>query len=144
MHDRKVLNPWLIQNNRKLTKKSMSLQMTILAVQAVSIYRLISKVTGLSWQISWIVLCVRYSFYFYCIRHPLDIGDIRVNESILSDDLSLKEEYKLDSTRLIDLIYSSSILSHGQKISILSIYEIGHCDTSKGNNKITSISVLSL
>ena len=75
-------------------------------------------------------------FIFYCIRHPLDIGDIRVNESILSDDLSLKEEYKLDSTRLIDLIYSSSILSHGQKISILSIYEIDHCDTSKGNTKL--------
>ena len=67
-----------------------------------------------------------------------------MNEAILSDDLSPKEESKLDSTRLIDLIYSSSILSHGQKISILSSYEIDHCDTTKGNTNITSISVLSL
>ena len=67
-----------------------------------------------------------------------------MNEAVLSDDLSIKEESKLDSIRLSHLIYSSSILSHDQKISILSIYEIDHCDTSKGNTKITSISVLSL
>ena len=89
-----------------------------------------------------IVLCLRYSFY--CIRLPLDIGDIHVNEAIVGDDLSPKEESKLDSTRLIDLICSSSILSHGQKISILSSYEIDRYDTSNGNTKITSISVLSL
>ena len=67
-----------------------------------------------------------------------------MNEAIVGDDLSPKEESKLDSTRLIDLIYSSSILSHGQKISILSSYEIDRYDTSNGNTKITSISVLSL
>ena len=65
-----------------------------------------------------------------------------MNEAVLSDDLSIKEESKLDSIRLSHLIYSSSILSHEQKISILSIYEIDHCDTSKGNTEITSISVL--
>ena len=94
----------------------------------------------LSYSPSWIVLCLRYSFY--CFRQPLDIGDIHVNEAILGADLSPKEESKLDSTRLIDLIYSSSILSHGQKISILSSYEIDHCDTSNGNTKITSFSVI--
>ena len=67
-----------------------------------------------------------------------------MNEAILSDDLSPKEESKLHSTRLIDLIYSSTILSHGQKISILSSYEIDHWYNGKGNTEISSISVLSL
>ena len=81
---------------------------------------------------------------FNCIRCTLDIDHIRVNGAVLSDDLSIKEESKLDPIRLSHLIYSSSILSHGQKISILSSYEIDYCDTSKGNTKITSISVPSL
>ena len=59
-----------------------------------------------------------------------------MNEAVLSDDLSIKEESKLDSIRLSHLIYTSSILSHDQKISILSIYEIDHRDTSKGNTKL--------
>ena len=67
-----------------------------------------------------------------------------MNGAVLGDDLSIKEESKLDPIRLSHLIYSSSILSHGQKISILSSYEIDYCDTSKGNTKITSISVPTL